>query len=81
MSGTWVGVDGIMVSFFIIFFVYLQNSADVVACNRDPGTDIMTSFDAWNIQSSKGNQIDTIQDVVLFSGSYNNGRITCRYKE
>jgi hypothetical protein len=66
---------------FSIFFICLQNSADVVACNRDPGTDIITSFDAWNIQSSKGNQIDTIQDVVLFSGGYNNGRITCRYEE
>ena len=50
-----------------------------MACNRDPSTNMLEVLDTWNVQSFKSNDVDSIQDVVLFSGNYSNGRITCRY--
>ena len=47
-----------------------------MACNRDPATDMVEALDAWNIQGY-GNEIDTVQDVVLASGDYTNQRISC----
>ena len=37
---------------------------------------MLEALDAWNLQSFKSNDVDSIQDVVLFSGNYSNGRIT-----
>lgn len=50
---------------------------DVVACNRDPVSGMIEALDTWNIEGY-GNQRDTIQDVILFTDSYANGRIMCR---
>lgn len=55
----------------------IQNLADVVACNRNPSTGMVEALDAWNVQSY-GNDIDSIQDVELRTGSYLGGRISCR---
>ena len=58
--------------------ISLQNLADVVACNRDPSTGMVAALDGWNT-AGYSNVVDSVQDVMLFSGSYNLGRITCRY--
>jgi hypothetical protein len=55
-----------------------QSLADVVACNRNPSTNMVEALDAWNIQGY-GNNVDAVQDVQLFSGTYSGGRIRCRY--
>ena len=55
-----------------------QSLSDVVACNRNPTTNMVEALDAWNIQGY-GNVVDAIQDVQRFSGTYSGGRITCRY--
>lgn len=55
-----------------------QELADVVACNRNPATNMVEALDAWNIQGY-GNNIDAIQDVQTFLGTYSGGRIRCRY--
>ena len=55
-----------------------QELADIVACNRNPATNMVEALDAWNIQGY-GNNIDAVQDVQQFSGSYSSGRIKCRY--
>ena len=40
---------------------------------------MVESLDAWNIDNDYGNNVDTVQDVQLFSGTYSGGRIQCRY--
>ena len=54
-----------------------QNLADVVACNRNPVTNMVEALDAWNTESYNNN-IDAVQDVQQFSGTYSGGRIRCR---
>ena len=49
-----------------------------MACNRDPATNMVEALDTWNIQGYDNN-VDAVQDVELFSGSYSGGRISCRY--
>ena len=39
---------------------------------------MVEALDAWNIQSY-GNNVDAVQDVQRFSGTYSGGRIQCRY--
>ena len=50
----------------------------MVACNRNPSTDLVVALDTWNGQIYS-NDVDTIQDVEQFSSSYSAGRISCRY--
>ena len=57
---------------------WLQFSSDVVGCNRDPATDVISVVDTWNVPSNgRLNTLDVTQDVVLFQGSFVNGRISC----
>ena len=58
--------------------IYQQESADVVACNRDPATDMVEALDTWNTVGFN-NIVDAIQDVESFLRSYSGGRIRCRY--
>ncbi len=54
----------------------VQFGADVVSCVRNANTDQVTALDGWNPQS-RASTVDTIQDVLLFSGSYMGNRISC----
>ncbi len=56
--------------------VCVQFGADVVSCLRNPNTDQVTALDGWNPQI-RASTVDTIQDVLLFSGSYTDNRISC----
>ena len=59
-------------------FMITQFSSDVVGCNRDPATDVISVVDTWNVPSNgRLNTLDATQDVVLFQGSFINGRISC----
>ena len=59
---------------------YLQFSADVVACNRNPDTDQVQGLDTYNDPTERANHVDPNQtNIVHFSGNYSNGRIMCRY--
>jgi hypothetical protein len=39
---------------------------------------MVEALDAWNIENY-GNNVDAVQDVQRFSGTYSGGRIRCRY--
>lgn len=58
--------------------VILQYATDVVACNRDPNTDMVETLDAWNSAVWRRTTVDTNSDVVKFSSNYIDGRISCR---
>ncbi len=45
-----------------------QFSADVVSCNRQGDT--IVAIDGWNPVSGRASDTDTIQDVTLFSASF-----------
>ena len=62
---------------YLLSTIIIQNLADVVACNRDPNTDMVRAFDTWNV-ASYNNEVDDVQDVILLSSDYSGGRITCR---
>lgn len=55
----------------------MQFAADVVGCNRDLNTDIISAVDTWNDPNARFNSLDDIQNVVLFQGIFANGRISC----
>ena len=56
----------------------MQFSSDVVGCNRDPNTGMITAVDTYNSDSpARANSLDATQDVVLFQGTSDNGRIRC----
>ena len=53
-------------------------AADVVGCNRDPNNnDMVEVVDTWNLDQGRGNTLDAIQDVRLFTSNFANGRISC----
>ncbi len=51
----------------------------MVACNR-VGDDIV-AIDGWNLPDTRGNRRDTLQDVTLYTSSYDaaNTRLSCTY--
>ena len=58
----------------------LQFSADVLGCNlmeSNGMNSIVEVLDTWNLDEGRGNVVDDIQDVYLFSGNFIDGRITC----
>ena len=56
----------------------MQMAADVVGCNRDPNNnDMVEVVDTWNLNLGRGNTLDAIQDVRLFSSNFANDRISC----
>ena len=58
--------------------VHMQFSADVVSCNRQGDT--IVAIDGWNQASpARASDTDTIQDVTLFSSSFNatTNRLSC----
>ena len=58
---------------------FLQFSADVVACNRDPKSGVVRGLDTYNEPDERANDVDAHQNVVQFSSNYTDGRIICRY--
>ena len=59
--------------------VILQFSADVVGCNRNPGTGLVEVLDTWNQANARLNQMDPTQNVVMFRSIFSNNRISCTY--
>ena len=57
--------------------ITVQMAADVVGCNRDPNNDMVEVVDTWNLDQGRGNTLDAIQDVRLFTSNFANGRISC----
>ena len=56
----------------------MQFSADVVACNRDPITNMVEALDTYNVPSpGRNNLVDASQDVLLFNSSFDGTRINC----
>ena len=55
-----------------------QFSSDVVACNRNPSTDVVEGLDTYNEANYKTNKVDPKPNVVLFSSDHTDGRIRCR---
>ena len=72
-----------IIEFFVTQFLqlfsimHMQFAADVVGCNRDLNTDIISAVDTWNDPNARFNSLDDIQNVVLFQGIFANGRISC----
>ena len=60
------------------YISFLQFSTDVVACNRNPKTDVVQGLDTYNEPDERANDVDPHQNVVLFSSNYTDGRIICR---
>ena len=59
----------------------VQFAADVVACNRNPNTDEVEPLDAWNSAIKRRTTVDPNNDVIEFSTSYTDGRISCRWDD
>ena len=57
----------------------MQLSADVLACNVNPDTNMVEVLDTWNTANERDNIPDDIMDAFMFSGDVQNGRIVCRY--
>ena len=59
--------------------IIIQFSADVVACNRDPATDMIEVLDTYNVAPTMGrnNLVDPTQDVMLFNSTFDGTRISC----
>ena len=67
-------------SFYKIFSI--QFSADVVACNRDPATNLVEVLDTYNVPFPiRNNMVDPTQDVILFNSSFDGARISCTLVE
>ena len=64
-----------------IFWLFVQFSADVVGCNRDPATNLVEVLDTYNEAAVRNNQPDPTQDVVLFNSSFDGTRIFCTLVE
>ncbi len=52
-------------------------SADVLACNLNPETNMIEVLDTWNQATGRSNLNDDVMDTFLFSGTSDSGRITC----
>ncbi|XP_019851666.1 PREDICTED: uncharacterized protein LOC100636115 isoform X3 [Amphimedon queenslandica] len=54
---------------------------DVLACQRDPNSNMVTAVDTWNPGPAREpNQIDPGQiDICPYTGSFENGRIICTF--
>ena len=60
----------------------IQFSADVVACNRDPATNLVEVLDTYNVPFPiRNNVVDPTQDVILFNSSFDGARISCTLVE
>ena len=60
------------------YFAVLQFDADVLGCNINAQSDMVEVLDTWNPSAPiRGNSGDTLINTFLFSGSSQNGRITC----
>ena len=59
----------------------MQFDADVVACNRDPNTNMIEALDTYNpgTNENRTNRVDLAQNVRLFSSSFDGSRIICTY--
>ena len=55
-----------------------QFSSAVVACNRDPSTDVVEVLDTYNAPDKRANELTPVQNVVKFVANYSDGRIACR---
>ena len=65
-----------VITTFLIFAS--QFDADVVACNRDPGTDMIEALDTYNLPPrTRNNLVDIRQNVQLFNSSFDGSRIIC----
>lgn len=64
----------------LIIFINLQFSSIVVACNRNPVTDIVQALDTYNTPpKERDNKINPFPNVIQLSANYSDGKITCRY--
>ena len=63
------------------YFVFLsQFDADVVGCNRNPGTNMIEALDTYNVPSpDRNNLVDRRQNVLLFNSSFDGTRIICTW--
>ena len=61
-----------------VFCLLSQFDADVVACNRNPGTNEIEALDTYNAPSpTRNNLVDARQNVRLFNSSFDGTRIIC----